>query len=401
LKINKSGEKMDIFKVLILSSLTISTLFAKIDFVKFDDICIKTSSVSCKNNPLEIKAVQYILKKRLNSDVKITGKLDTLTKEAIVALQLKEHIPASGYIGKNTKDALNKLLYGKRLHDTTLPAKKEIKLATDSSNNKSLLKSKKSVKKVIAKKGIKAKKLNKLAKKSLKKIKIEPKIAKVKVKKVKNKKKLIRKKVALKVKNKKLIAKISKKKLATKGGKFRSYREFKKSVNVKSYAIYQDSKLLKRAGGRNTLLKVDVSEQRVKLVVNGKVALDAPCTTGAKHKFEPNSRTYRDKRTPLGTFRVIEKIATKRSTIFGNIYRNGKLIYHGDRRKYRGSWSGVKFVGAPLRNWMRLTSSGIGLHASDHVKRYAGSNGCIRLQPKVASTLFRKLRAGTTVKVVN
>ena len=180
----------------------------------------------------------------------------------------------------------------------------------------------------------------------------------------------------------------------------KSYVAFRKSVNLrKSYKVFKDNKLLCKANGRNTHLKIDVSEQRVKLLVNGKVALDAPCTTGAKHKLEPNTKTYRDKHTPLGTFRIMEKIAAKKSTIFGEMYRNGKKVYHGDRRKYRGPKA--KYVGHTMHNWMRLTSGGIGLHASKYVKRYPGSNGCVRLQPKIAKVIFKKVRRGTKVSVVN
>jgi lipoprotein-anchoring transpeptidase ErfK/SrfK len=182
---------------------------------------------------------------------------------------------------------------------------------------------------------------------------------------------------------------------------YRCYAEFKQNVNLKkSYAVYTDKKLLAKAKRARKKLIVDVSEQRVRLYVNGKVALDAPCTTGARHKFEPNTKIYRDKHTPLGTYRIKEKIADKRSTIFGDIYKNGRRIYHGDRRKYRGSWKGVKFVGASLKHWMRLTSGGIGLHASKYVKRYPGTNGCIRLPYNVAHTLFAKVDKGTVVKVV-
>jgi len=182
---------------------------------------------------------------------------------------------------------------------------------------------------------------------------------------------------------------------------FKSYYEFKKYVDLrKSYKIYQDKELLSKANPKNIKLIIDVSNQRVKLLAGDKVALDAPCTTGSKHKLEPNTKTYRDKHTPLGTFKILEKIAQKRSTIFVNIYKNGRLIYHGDRRKYRGSLRGVKIVGAPLFNWMRLTSSGIGLHASSHIKRYPGSNGCIRLPKRVANTIFNKVKRGTIVKVV-
>jgi lipoprotein-anchoring transpeptidase ErfK/SrfK len=179
------------------------------------------------------------------------------------------------------------------------------------------------------------------------------------------------------------------------------YADFRKHVNPKkSYAVFKDKKLLAQAEHKPKYIKVDVSEQRLRFYVDGKVALDTPCTTGAKHKFEPNTKIYRDKRTPMGTFRVKEKIADKRSTIFGDIYVNGKKVYHGDRRKYRGSWKNAKFVGASLKHWMRLTSSGIGLHASKYVKRYPGTNGCIRLPYSVAHTLFAKVDKGTKVKIV-
>jgi lipoprotein-anchoring transpeptidase ErfK/SrfK len=182
---------------------------------------------------------------------------------------------------------------------------------------------------------------------------------------------------------------------------YRRYADFKHNVNLKkSYAVYTDKKLLAKAKKASKKLIVDISDQRVRLYVNGKVAIDAPCTTGARHKLEPNTKIYRDKHTPFGTYRIKEKIANKRSTIFGDIYKNGKRIYHGDRRKYRGSWKGVKFVGVSLKHWMRLTSGGIGLHASKYVKRYPGTNGCIRLPYNVAHTLFAKVDKGTVVKVV-
>jgi lipoprotein-anchoring transpeptidase ErfK/SrfK len=180
------------------------------------------------------------------------------------------------------------------------------------------------------------------------------------------------------------------------------YADFRKNTNLKkSFKVFKDKKLLAKANGRNTKLKVDVSEQRLRLYVNNKVALDSPCTTGAKRKFEPNTKIYRDKHTPTGTYKVREKIADKRSTIFGDLYRHGKKIYHGDRRKYRGSWKGVKYVGASLKHWMRLTSGGIGLHASKYVKRYPGTNGCIRLPYHVAKTVFKKIKNGTKVSIVN
>ncbi|MBD3792456.1 MAG: murein L,D-transpeptidase [Campylobacterales bacterium] len=180
------------------------------------------------------------------------------------------------------------------------------------------------------------------------------------------------------------------------------YSDFRQNVNLrKSFAIYEDKQLLQRANGRNTKLTVDVSEQRVRLYVDGKVALCSPCTTGAKRKFEPNTRIYRDKRTPMGTFKITEKIADKRSTIFGEYYRGNKLVYKGDKRKFGGNKKGLRYQGASLQNWMRLTSSGIGLHASKYIKRYPGTNGCIRLPYRVSKTIFKSVRQGTPVSIVN
>jgi lipoprotein-anchoring transpeptidase ErfK/SrfK len=182
--------------------------------------------------------------------------------------------------------------------------------------------------------------------------------------------------------------------------KYNSYTDFRKHTNLrKSYSVFEDKKLLKLANGKNTKLKVDISEQRVRLYVNGKVALCAPCTTGAKRKLEPNTGIIRNQSTPKGTFTIKEKIADKRSTIFGKMYQGKKLVYKGDRRKYKGGKA--KYVGASLKNWMRLTSGGIGLHASKYVKRYPGSNGCIRLPYKVSRTIFKNVRKGTPVSIVN
>ncbi len=177
------------------------------------------------------------------------------------------------------------------------------------------------------------------------------------------------------------------------------YADFAKKTNLRSsYNIFEDKKLLSQANGRNTKVKIDISEQRIRLYVNGKVALCSPCTTGSKCKVEPNTRTVRDMRTPQGTFRIQEKIADKRSSIFGKFYRNGRLVYKGDRRKFKGNG---KYEGASLQNWMRLTSSGIGMHASKFIKRSPGSNGCIRLPYKVSKVIFSKVSTGTPVTITN
>ena len=181
-----------------------------------------------------------------------------------------------------------------------------------------------------------------------------------------------------------------------------SYTYFKKNTNLcKSYKVYKNQKLLNQSNKKNTKVNIDVSAQRVRLFVNNKVAIDAPCTTGAKHKFEPNTKIYRDKRTPLGRFKVLEKIKNKHSNVFGDYYRGKKRVYHGDRHKFKGSKKGLRYEGASLKNWMRLTGGGIGLHASKYIKRHPGTNGCIRLPYGVSNIMYRYVHKGTVVSVVN
>ena len=178
------------------------------------------------------------------------------------------------------------------------------------------------------------------------------------------------------------------------------YEAFKKSLDLrKSYKIYENKELLAKATPENSHVVVDVSEQRAKLLVDDVVAYCTPCTTGSKRKFEPNTKTYRDKRTPYGTFRIMEKIKAKRSNLFGRIYKGKRCIFVGDRRKYKGSKKGIRYEGAPLFYWMRLTGCGIGFHESKYIKRYPGTNGCIRLPKKSAKIFFAKMQKGGKVIV--
>jgi len=179
------------------------------------------------------------------------------------------------------------------------------------------------------------------------------------------------------------------------------YEKFKKETNLrKSFKTFEDKRILQDSNTSNTRVTVDISEQRVRMYVADVVGLDAPCTTGAKQKLEPNTKVYRDKRTPKGVFPVIGKLQDKRSSIFGKYYcKDGTCVYTGDKRKFEGSKEGLRYEGASLENWMRLTGGGIGLHASKYVKRNPGTNGCVRLPYKVSKTLFRYVRKGMKVTI--
>ncbi len=166
------------------------------------------------------------------------------------------------------------------------------------------------------------------------------------------------------------------------------YKTFTKRPDYrKTRTVYKDENLLKSANKSNTKVRIDLSDQRAQLLVSDKVAMDLPCCTGKAGK-----------RTPAGNFKITSKIRNKRSNIFGTLYKNGKRVYGGDRRKYHGSYD--RYVGAALPYWMRVTSDGIGMHYSAHVHRYPGSNGCIRMPKDAVRTIFAKTRVGTPVQII-
>ena len=172
--------------------------------------------------------------------------------------------------------------------------------------------------------------------------------------------------------------------------KYRSYNSFKARSDYKQTSnVYRDQAVYDAATQANTSVRIDLSDQRAQLLVgpDQKVAIDTPVCTGRAGK-----------RTPVGRYPVQEKIADKRSNIFGTTYYKGKRVHGGDRRKYRGRKD--KYVGAALPYWMRMTGGGIGMHGSGSVHRYPGSSGCVRTPHTVIDDIYRKMPKGGTINVV-
>jgi len=177
-----------------------------------------------------------------------------------------------------------------------------------------------------------------------------------------------------------------------------SYTEFKKKYSPKSFKVYENKKLLALANPHNTQIKINTKEQRIKLLVDGKIAIDSPATTGMRYKKDKRTGKVSDKRTPKGTFKITEKIADKRSSIFGKLYKGNKMVFKGDKRKYKGEYT--KYEGASLKHWMRLTSCGIGIHGSKYIHRVPHSNGCIRVPYKVVDKIYKAVSKNTKVTVL-
>lgn len=119
---------------------------------------------------------------------------------------------------------------------------------------------------------------------------------------------------------------------------------------------WTDTALMRSKGA--ALVHIRLSTQRGVLLLNGRVAMDFPVSTGKNGS------------TPTGRYHIVEKEVRHRSN-----------IYH---------------VSMPY--FMRLTYDGIGLHVGD-VYRVPVSHGCIRLTREACIPLFRRLPLGTPVLI--
>lgn len=107
--------------------------------------------------------------------------------------------------------------------------------------------------------------------------------------------------------------------------------------------------------------------------------------------------------TPTGQFRIQEMKVDKRSNKYGVIRdADGDVVHSNATNGVHSIPSGGRFVGAPMPYWMRLTGTGVGMHAGPipHPGQPA-SHGCIRMPLAMAETLFQNASVGTPVTITN
>jgi lipoprotein-anchoring transpeptidase ErfK/SrfK len=105
--------------------------------------------------------------------------------------------------------------------------------------------------------------------------------------------------------------------------------------------------------------------------------------------------------TPRGEFVIIEKVADKRSNLYGKIVNASGAVIKSSADSRDPIPRGGRFVGANMPNFMRMTYDGIGMHAGPipNPGRPA-SHGCIRMPKQMASAVFRHVSPGTPVTVI-
>ena len=187
--------------------------------------------------------------------------------------------------------------------------------------------------------------------------------------------------------------------LLNKKDKYVSYRSFiNKADYPETYDVYISKALMRIANPKNTSIEIDTYTQRLKLKVLGRVALDTPATTGSAHKKDINDGLFASKETPSGEFEITEKIESKRSTLYGDIIINNRVVYTGERLKFTAPYD--RYEGVKMPYWMRFNKS-IGMHQSEAVSRYPGSNGCVRLPMDSVKKVYAVVKVGTKVKVMS
>ena len=156
----------------------------------------------------------------------------------------------------------------------------------------------------------------------------------------------------------------------------------------KTYDVWKNNDLLAATNPENSSIRIDLAKQRGLLMNGGEVVIDYPICSGTKARP-----------TPPGTYHILEKIVDKSSNKYGRIYDAEGNLVNGDADSTTDAIpEGGKFVGAPMRYWMRLTNDGVGHHIGP-VKRYPASHACIRGPSGTMPTVYSKVKVGSQVVV--
>jgi hypothetical protein len=170
-----------------------------------------------------------------------------------------------------------------------------------------------------------------------------------------------------------------------------TYEHFKAEPTYpKTHDSWKDEALLVQTHPGNSHIKVDLAIQRAFLMNRDQVVIDYPISSGIPSRP-----------TPKGTYYILEKIVDKSSNRYGKMYDAAGNVVNSDADAFSDPVpEGGKFVGAPMRYWMRLTHDGVGHHIGPIPRsRRPASHACIRGPSKVVPMVYAKVKPGTRVIV--
>ena len=137
-------------------------------------------------------------------------------------------------------------------------------------------------------------------------------------------------------------------------------------------------------------LKINIDEQKVSVFSGNEQIGWATVATGLS--------SYP---TPVGDYKVIEKVADKKSNLFGKTYNSSGKLVNSDAKMGRDPIpEGGRFEGAKMSYYMRLTGDGVGMHAGPIPRPgHRASHGCIRMPRSFAPLIFQSVPVGTPVSI--
>lgn len=105
--------------------------------------------------------------------------------------------------------------------------------------------------------------------------------------------------------------------------------------------------------------------------------------------------------TPLGTFRISEKMPLKRSNRYGQFVRpDTREVVVAKHWEHKGPKPpGTVYQGIAMPWWMRLTDYGVGMHVGGFVRGQPSSKGCIRAPEEGQRFFYQHCRIGTPVRI--
>src|SRR5439155_1008298 len=171
---------------------------------------------------------------------------------------------------------------------------------------------------------------------------------------------------------------------------FRESHGFKSSVRIAiAMTVFFCAAISLRA---QTSVEIDLEEQRVYLLQNGRVALASPISSGRYGHL-----------TEKGSFKVLEKERTHYSSMYGKIVDSRGNTIVADADADMPVPAGGKFIPAPMHYFMRFAGAD-GMHAADTAaiteQRKAKSERLCydRCSGAVLSTLFALAVFGPRVR---
>lgn len=138
-------------------------------------------------------------------------------------------------------------------------------------------------------------------------------------------------------------------------------------------------------------IKVNIDEQKV-IAYSGKEQIGWATVATGITKYP----------TPVGDYKVIEKVADKKSNLFGKTYSSSGKLVNSDAKMGRDPVpEGGRFEGAHMPYYLRLTGDGVGMHAGPIPSPgHRASHGCIRMPRAFAPLIFASVGIGTPVNIV-